>query len=77
MYFNQPIFYQQKFTALLPRPYALSYHFILAQTRNLQAAHANILSEKHLMHRKLGELRLALPETKTSTSLDELPCVQP
>jgi hypothetical protein len=52
MYFNQRILYQQNFMAPLPRPYTLSYHFILAQTKNLQAAHANILSEKHSMQRK-------------------------
>jgi hypothetical protein len=31
--FQQRIFYQQNFMALLPRPYALFYHFILAQTK--------------------------------------------
>jgi hypothetical protein len=32
MYFNQPIFYQQKFYGAITKAYALSYHFILAQT---------------------------------------------
>jgi hypothetical protein len=58
MYFNQRIFYQQKFMALLPRLYALSYYFILAQTKNLQAAHANILSEKQTTN--AAEARLDL-----------------